>query len=104
MAVWKSRRERADFRPARVILSRGDFKYDTGNVLVFEVLDDERLNIPSIVDRKKGLLKEGQIKAGEKFDVGWMIFNCVCSSTFQSKRASLLPQSRKGFGIYNLRF
>lgn len=60
--------------PARVILSRGDYKYATGNVLVFEVVNDDTLKYSVYSDRKKGLFKQGQIKAGEKFDVGWMDF------------------------------
>lgn len=60
--------------PARVILTKNEFKYTSGNVLVFQPLNETQLKYSVYSDKKKGLVKQGQIQPGEKFDVGWMDF------------------------------
>lgn len=60
--------------PARVVLARQEFHYTSGNVLVFQPLNDSTLKYSVYSDKKKGLLKQGEVKPGDKFDVGWMDF------------------------------
>lgn len=59
--------------PARVILSlKDDYNYSSGNVLFLYPISQEQLGYKVFSDRKKGLLTQGKLTAGDRVPLGWM--------------------------------
>lgn len=83
---------RVNLGPATVILTeKDDFLYTDGNVLHLFPKNKDTLSYKVYSDRKKGVLKSGEVKAGGKFDLGWM--------NLQLRLLKYLPEGRQEFSF-----
>lgn len=64
--------ETVNLGPAQIVIHDGSYKYKAGNVMTFRPLENGELAYEVFLDRTKGLVKAGTVKAGESFDTGWM--------------------------------
>ncbi len=73
--------------PARVVLSSKPYTYMGGNVLVLRPIDKQSLAYEVYLDRERKMIQKGQVKPGDKFQMGWM--------NFEFRLLKYLPQSRQ---------
>jgi ResB-like family len=73
--------------PATIVLTSLPYVYNGGNVLVLKPLGDEKVYYEVYSDRLRQKIKEGEVKAGAQFDLGWM--------NLQFRLLKYIPQAKQ---------
>lgn len=73
--------------PATIVLTEHPYPYAGGNVLVLTPRDGENLKYEVYSDRLKQKIKEGEVRAGGQFDLGWM--------NLQFRLLKYIPQAKQ---------
>jgi hypothetical protein len=73
--------------PATIVLTSTPYTYLGGNVLVLMPLDQERIKYEVYSDRLRQKIKDGEVKAGGQFELGWM--------NLQFRLLKYLPQAKQ---------
>jgi hypothetical protein len=58
--------------PASIVLTSKDFPYVSGNVLVLQPVDSQKVRYKVYSDKTRQIIKSGEVQAGEQFALGWM--------------------------------